>query len=126
PRHLRRERRGEGGACASRCARRPCIDVHRHDLWSELMKPKKPIPKAAVLGIIAAGGLLVLVAGWLLVVSPQKHKAANLKEQTTAVRQKISDELAQAAVAKSATSVPTIKVADVYRLAKAMPSINDM
>jgi Tfp pilus assembly protein PilO len=90
------------------------------------VKLKKPIPRAAGFGLIAAGGLLVLVAGWLLVVSPQKHKAANLDRQTTAVQQKIADELAQAAVAKSATAAPKIKVADVYRLAKAMPSIDDM
>jgi type IV pilus assembly protein PilO len=90
------------------------------------MKLKKPLPRAAGFAMIAVGGLLLLVVGWLLVVSPQKHKAANLKQQTAAVRQKIADELAQAAVAKSATAAPKIKVADVYRLAKAMPSIDDM
>jgi type IV pilus assembly protein PilO len=90
------------------------------------VKLKKPLPRAAGLAMIGVGGLLLLVVGWLLVVSPQKHKAANLKQQAAAVRQKIADELAQAAVAKSATAAPKIKVADVYRLAKAMPSIDDM
>jgi Tfp pilus assembly protein PilO len=90
------------------------------------VKTKKPLPKAAVPALIGVGGLLVLVVGWMLLVSPQKKKIADLKQQAASVQQQIQDSLAQAAAAKSVASAPKIKVADAYKLAKAMPSIADM
>lgn len=90
------------------------------------MKQKKPLPKAAVPALIGVGGLLVLVVGWMILVSPQKKKVADLNAQAAAVEQKIQDQQAQNATAKSVASTPTIKVADVYKLAKAMPSIADL
>jgi len=90
------------------------------------VKLKRPLPKGAVLGGIAAAGLLVLIVGWMVVVAPQKHKAADLDRQAAAVEQQITDQLAQVAAAKNVTVAPKIHVADVYKLAKAMPSATDM
>ena len=90
------------------------------------MKIPRPLPKGAVIGGIVAAGLLVLVLGWLVLVGPQNHKAASLAKQTTDVEKQITDQLAQIAAAKNVTAAPQIRVADVYKLAKAMPSTTDM
>lgn len=90
------------------------------------MKIPRPLPKAAVIGGIVAAGLLVLAVGWLVVISPQNGKAAALAKQTAAIETQITDQLAQVAAAKNVTAAPKIRVADVYKLAKAMPSNVDM
>jgi Tfp pilus assembly protein PilO len=93
------------------------------------MKLKRPLPKGAVLGGIVGAGLFVLLIGWFGLVRPQSHKAASLVKQTAAVQQEISTNLAQIAAQKTASAVPAapqIRVADVYKLAKAMPSNVDM
>jgi Tfp pilus assembly protein PilO len=74
---------------------------------------------AAALGV----PLVVLVAGWLLVVSPQRSKAADLADEVAQVQQ-------QADLARTALLHPTrpqpIRAADVFRLATAMPESDDM
>ena len=92
------------------------------------MKLKKPLPKAAVIGGIVTAGLLVLLLGWMVVISPQHKKAAKLVKDTEAVQQQITQQLAAVAAAKSAavSPAPKIKVADVYKLSKAMPSSADV
>jgi hypothetical protein len=90
------------------------------------MKTKKPIPKNAILAGIPVVGLLVVVVGWMLVVSPQNKKATSLRDETAQVQQKITAQLAAAAAARTAVDAPKIRVADVYKLAKAMPSVTDM
>jgi Tfp pilus assembly protein PilO len=89
------------------------------------VKLKRPLPQGAVIGGIVGAGLLVALVGWLVLVSPQKHKAADLDMQRATVEAKITDQLAQIAAAKNVTAAPTIRVADVYKLAKAMPSSVD-
>lgn len=92
------------------------------------MKLKKPLPKAAVIGGIVAAGLVVLLLGWMVVISPAHKKAAKLEKDTAAVQTQITQQLAAVAAAKSAAvnPAPTIKVADVYKLSKAMPSSADV
>ena len=90
------------------------------------MKIPSPLPKAAVIGGIVAAGLLALAIGWFGLIAPQKNKAASLNKQTADVQKQIEDNLAQIAAAKNVTAAPKIRVADVYKLAKAMPSIEDM
>jgi hypothetical protein len=90
------------------------------------MKIPRPLPKAAVVGGIIATGLLVLAIGWFGLIAPQNHKAASLNKQTTAVQTQIADNLAQLAASKNVAAAPKIRVADVYKLAKAMPSTTDM
>ena len=87
----------------------------------------KRLPQPALFGLLVAAAAIVLGAGWLLLVSPQHHKAADLDKQTVAVQQEIADDLARSAAAKSAVAaVPKIRVAPIYKLAKAMPSLADM
>lgn len=93
------------------------------------MKLKRPLPKGAVLGGIVGAGLLVLLVGWFGVVRPQSQKAAALDKKTADVQQQVTSNLAAIAAQKSAsaaaTATPKIRVADVYKLAKAMPTNTD-
>ena len=93
------------------------------------MKLKKPLPKWAPVAGIVALALLVGLGGWKFVVSPQNTKAASLQQQTAGVQQQIAQNLAAAAAAKNtSSSAPSqpIRVADLYKLAKAMPSNDDV
>jgi type IV pilus assembly protein PilO len=87
------------------------------------MKARKPLPPAALIGVIVGAVLVVALAGWFLLVRPQGAKVKDLKRQATDVQQKIQAYHQQVAAARSA---PKIEVADVYRLAKAMPTKTDM
>jgi type IV pilus assembly protein PilO len=87
------------------------------------VKARKPLPPAALIGVIVGAILVVALAGWFLLVRPQGAKVADLKRQATDVEQRIQAYHQQVAAARSA---PKIEVADVYRLAKAMPSKTDM
>jgi Tfp pilus assembly protein PilO len=93
------------------------------------MKLKRPLPKRAVIGGIVGAGVVVLLVGWFGLVGSQNGKAASLAKQSADVQQEIASNLAQIAAQKTASAVPTtpkIRVADVYKLAKAMPSSVDM
>ena len=83
----------------------------------------KSLSGNALIGIIVAGVLVFGLAAWFLVVHPQSGKVANLKKQAQDVQEKIDAYNQQVATARSA---PKIEVADVYRLAKAMPTKTDM
>lgn len=76
--------------------------------------------------LVAVGAVLVLALGWLALLGPKQKQIGQLKQQTAAVRQQISDDLARAAAARSETGAPQIKTADIYRLETAMPSALDM
>jgi hypothetical protein len=74
-------------------------------------------------GLVAAGGVLLLVAAWLLVVAPQRSKASELADKVSVSR----GELAQRRLALERPSVGvTVKPSDVYRLAKALPDDTGM
>lgn len=87
------------------------------------MKLPKSLPFPALIAIIVGSVLLVGFAGWFLLVRPQGGKLEDLKRQTLDVQQRIDAYNQQVAAARSA---PKIEVADVYRLAKAMPDRTDM
>jgi len=87
------------------------------------MKNRKPLPQNALIGIVVSAVLLLGLAGWFLLVHPQGGKVSNLKREATDVQEKIDAYNQQVAAARSR---PKIEVADVYRLAKAMPDKTDM
>jgi len=71
---------------------------------------------------IAAGGLLLYVlAAWFLLVSPKRSEAASLGAEIAAAELRLA-EAQSAANRPQSTGAP---VADVFRLAKAMPSSAD-
>lgn len=87
-----------------------------------LNQPKQLSP-AALIGIIVAATLLFGLAGWFLLVRPQGSKLKQEKAEAADVQAKIDAYNQQVTAARSA---PKIEVADVYRLAKAMPDQVDM
>lgn len=84
------------------------------------------LPKQAQFALVGVATVLVLLLGWMVLLGPKQKQISNISSKTAAVRQQIADNITRAATARSASSVPTIKVADVYKLTTAMPSITDM
>ena len=80
-------------------------------------------PSAGVIAAIAGGLLVYALAGYFLVISPQGKKADDLKKEITATQQQIDQYRALAAQARA---TPPIRVAELFRLTKAMPDQLDM
>jgi type IV pilus assembly protein PilO len=87
------------------------------------VKTGKPVSQSILIAAIVGGVFVLGIAVWFLLVHPQGGKLTDLKKQAADVQEKI-DVYHQQVVA--ARSTPKIEVADVYRLAKAMPSKPDM
>jgi type IV pilus assembly protein PilO len=90
---------------------------------STILKRVKSLPPGALIGIMVGAVLVFGLAGWFLLVRPQGAKVTSLKAQATEVKAKIDVYHQQVAAVRAA---PKIEVADVYRLAKAMPDRLDM
>jgi Tfp pilus assembly protein PilO len=80
-------------------------------------------PSAAIIAGIVVGLLVYALAGYFVLISPQRSKAADLKKETAATEQQIEQYRVQAAQAKA---TPPIRVAELFRLTKAMPDTVDM
>jgi Tfp pilus assembly protein PilO len=72
---------------------------------------------------VGFGVLVVALVGWLAFVSPQKSKAKSLGAQIEATQREITD---LRLLARPVSDAQTVKVADVFRLSKAMPTKVDM
>ena len=83
----------------------------------------KSLPQWAVIAIVVVSVLVVGFGGWFLVVRPQGAKLNELKAEAKDVQARIDAYNQQVAAARSR---PKIEVADVYRLAKAMPDKTNM
>jgi type IV pilus assembly protein PilO len=87
------------------------------------MNAKKPLNPIVLIVLIVVGMLVFGAGGYFVVVKPQGSKVKSIKQQEAD---------AQAALAAynqkvdAARSAPKIQIADVYRLAKAMPAKTDM
>jgi Tfp pilus assembly protein PilO len=84
-------------------------------------KVRKLSPKAAV-ALIAVGCLLVLLVGVFALVMPQKHKAAQLTKELASTQAQITTARALAAQKPE----QRIRVADLFKVVKAMPDAPDM
>ena len=80
--------------------------------------PKRFVPFAVVLGLV-----LLAAVGWLAVVGPQRSKATSLSTEIAAVRAEIQK---SRLLARPKSTVAAVRVADIFRLAKAMPTEVDM
>ena len=83
----------------------------------------KGLSQNALIAMVVGGVLVFGLAGWFLLVRPQGGKVESLKAEAASVQEKIDAYHQQV---RAARSTPKIQVADVYRLAKAMPSKTDM
>jgi type IV pilus assembly protein PilO len=90
------------------------------------VKKNIDLRKNALVIVVGVCGVLVLALGWLVLLGPKQKEIADLHKQTVLVQQQIADDLSRAASARSASTAPTIKTADIYKLETAMPSIVDM
>jgi Tfp pilus assembly protein PilO len=83
---------------------------------------RRPTNPAVIAGIVV-GLLLYGVAGFFLLISPQRGKAADLKKETAATEEQIQQ---YRTLAAQAQQTPPIRVAELFRLTKAMPDDVDM
>jgi Tfp pilus assembly protein PilO len=83
---------------------------------------RRPTNPAVVAGIVV-GLLVYALAGYFLLISPQRGKAADLKKETAATEEQIQQYRTLAAQARA---TPPIRVAELFRLTKAMPDEVDM
>jgi cell division septation protein DedD len=75
-----------------------------------------------MIAIVAVVLLIVAVAGYFLLISPQRSKAASLQKQIAQTQDKIN---AARALNVKVKSAPKVRVADLFRLTKAMPDQAD-
>jgi hypothetical protein len=84
---------------------------------------KRRFPQSAVIALIAFGFLLMAAGGYFLVLGPQRSKAADVDKQIADTNSAIDAARALTVEAKKGAQ---IRVADLYRLTKAMPDQTDM
>jgi Tfp pilus assembly protein PilO len=87
------------------------------------VKAKFQNPKVAI-GAAVAGGLLILVVGWMLLVSPQRSKADDVQASIASTQSEIAAR--RAALAKKPKITVDVRSSDLYRLTKAVPDRTDM
>jgi hypothetical protein len=86
-------------------------------------KTKLQVPPRAQIGIAVGVPLLILLVGWFMVVGGQRSKASELANEAQSLQIQIAT--ARAALATTPKAEP-IRVADIFRLTKAMPDQEDM
>ncbi len=77
-------------------------------------------------GVVVAGvvgALVIAAAGWFLLVSPQKSKANDVKQQLAGVQSQIDSRRTELA---AAPGKPRLRASDLYRMSKAVPDSTDM
>jgi Tfp pilus assembly protein PilO len=91
------------------------------------MKGRK-LPKGAALAMIVGGDILLLLMGWLLLVSPQRSTAQSIVRSVQATEAQIIEARKPVVPSKAAKppTQPEIKTAYLYKLSKAMPMTQDM
>jgi hypothetical protein len=84
---------------------------------------KRALPQPLVIALIVLGFVIAGAGGWFLLIGPQRSKASDLDTQI----QDTNEALAAArALTLEAKKGAKIRVADLYRLTKAMPDQVDM
>jgi Tfp pilus assembly protein PilO len=83
----------------------------------------KNLPKPAAIAIVVVALLVVTAAGYFLLISPQRSKSAELARESQAVEAQIQ---ARRIANAQARNVEPIRVADLFRVTKAMPPTDDM
>jgi Tfp pilus assembly protein PilO len=88
----------------------------------------RKLPSKAAIALIIGGDLLLLLVGWFMLISPQRSTAASIVQATAGAEAQLQEARRPVVPVKPAAAVqqPEIKTADLYSLAKAMPSTVDM
>jgi cell division septation protein DedD len=83
---------------------------------------KQKVPQSAQIALVVVGLLLVVVLGWFALISPQRSSAANVQKEIADTQHQIDDARALTLKAKKTQK---IRVADLFKLTKAMPDQAD-
>jgi len=88
---------------------------------------KLKLPGKAAIALIIGGDLLLLLVGWFMLIGPQRATAASIAQATAATEAQLVAAKAPVIPQKPPAAVqqPIIKTADLYSLAKALPSTVD-
>jgi Tfp pilus assembly protein PilO len=86
------------------------------------------ITRRTALALIIGGDVLLLVLGWVLLVSPQRSTAASIARAATAAEVQVQEAKQPAPDPSTMTQPkqPEIRTAYLYKLSKAMPMTTDM
>jgi type II secretory pathway pseudopilin PulG len=84
---------------------------------------KRRVPQPLVIGLIVLGFAVAGLGGWFMLIGPQRSKATELDTQIADANNAIS---AARALTLEAKKGAQIRVADLFRLTKAMPDQTDM
>lgn len=84
---------------------------------------KRKLSPRALYGVAVGGLLVYALFGWFVFVGPKRAEAVRLKEEVAAAQLAVTTARAAAEVK---SDVQPIAVADIFRLAKAMPAVPDM
>ena len=87
------------------------------------MKKLKALDQRIQIAGVVVALIFVVVAGYMLLVSPQKAQAAKVQKQVVAEQGAIVQKRAEL---RAGLHPPEIQTADIYRLARAMPDKQDM
>jgi hypothetical protein len=89
------------------------------------LKDKKLSRKGGI-AMIVGGDILLLLLGWFMLIAPQRATAQSIRLATSAAEAQIIQAKAVASTPPpAAVQQPEIRTADIYSLAKAMPSTVD-
>ncbi len=80
------------------------------------------LPTPAKFGLLAALLLLVVIVGWFVAIAPKRSEASKLQKQIDDTHTQI----AEAQSARSQSRTPAIRVADLFKLSRAMPDRADI
>jgi Pilus assembly protein, PilO len=83
----------------------------------------KGLPKPAAIALVVVGLLVVSLAGYFVLVSPQRSKSTDLAHEAEAIEAQIQ---ALRTANARVRNVEPIRVADLFRVSKAMPTTDDM
>ena len=86
----------------------------------------KKMSKNAQIAVAVVVLLVYAAGGYFLLVKPQGAKSAELQEQVLGVESQITQARLAIRAAESAPPVEKVRIADLFRLAKAMPDQTDM
>jgi hypothetical protein len=84
---------------------------------------KRSLPQPALIALIAVGFVIFALGGWFMLIGPQRSKASDVQQQIADTNSSIDAARALTVEAKKGAQ---IRVADLYRLTKAMPDQVDM
>lgn len=87
------------------------------------MSDRRPLNPIVQIVLAVVGALILAAAGYFLLIQPEGAKLKRIKASESDAAQAIAAYSQKVAAARSA---PKIRIADVYRLAKAMPNSPDM